>query len=195
MDAAELSNAVARRLAWIFPRHRDVAFLDYLANTYSLRVTESPQFDALCLVEAENGDVETGAIGGIVKRWWLADQTGFRTVAWCGLPRFVDDFDDADRTGRTFYRFPLVKFLRAGMQITFGEAFGPDLACRKVGRIQQTNGGVAIVYVRLVWTVKELGGDFSLRPAAAALDIDEKCDSTTQLPRSPAQSPPGEIRS
>ena len=70
------------------------------------------------------------------------------------MPRFVDDRNDAYATGRVYYRFPVIKFLRDGMHVSFGEALGPELNCRKVGRLQDSDRRLLIVDVRLVWNVK-----------------------------------------
>ena len=174
MNEPKLSEAVAGLLAWIFPRHREPTFLDYLSLTFSEAIAALPRFEKLCLAEAENGNVEKGEIGGIIKRWWLADEDGFRSVNWGEMPRFAEDFNDAEGTDRMFYRFPLVKFLREGAMITFGEKFGPNLACRKVGRMQQAAGNISIVDVRLVWNAKSIRSGSPVSPMSPALDIDSR---------------------
>lgn len=175
MDEVAISDAVARLLAWVWPQHREPAFLDYLSATFSEVVTDVPRFEKVCLVEAEEGDAEGGAIGSIVKRWWLADEDGCRAVAFRELPRFADDFNDAQGTDRLFYRFPVVKFLRQGTAVAFGEAFGPRLNCRKVGRLRQEGGHASLVGVRLVWNVWSIGNGYHQLPPhmSPALDIDE----------------------
>jgi len=173
MREADLSIAVARLLGWVFPRHPDAAFLDYLALTFGKRIAEPPRFETLCVMEAEYGDAQAGVIGGIMQRCWLADADGWRAACGRDLPRYVDDFNDAERTGRTYYRFPVVKFLREGTRLTFGEAFGPALACRKRGLVQSSQRGVAIVGVELLWNVESIMSGLPLPPVAAALDIDE----------------------
>lgn len=171
MDEGELSDAIACSLAWVYALHRDPSFLDYLSLTYSESLAELPVFEKLCLAEAEYGDAKTGVIGGIIKRWWLTDQEGCRSVPYGDLPPFTAEFNAAEGTEQVFYRFPLIKFLREEMTVTFGEAFGPRLACRKVGRVQQLDGSISIVDVRLIWNVKSLGRDSSVPSISPALDI------------------------
>ena len=171
MDECELSDAIACSLAWVYPFHRDPSFLDYLSLTYSESLAELPVFEMLCLAEAEYGDAKTGVIGGIIKRWWLTDQEGCRSVPYRDLPPFTTEFNAAEGTDQVFYRFPLIKFLREDMSVTFGEAYGPRLACRKVGRVQQLDGSISIVDVRLIWNVKSLGRDLSMPLISPEFDI------------------------
>ena len=173
MDEVEMSDAIARSLAWVFPQQRESSFLDYLSLTYSEVVAVVPAFECVCVAEAECGDVRTGEIGGIIKRWWLAGGGGCRPALFRDLPPFVDDFNSAERTDRVFYRFPLIKFLREEMTVAFGETFGPRLVCRKIGHLQQSAGGISIVDVRLVWNVKSLGRDSPLPLMSPTLDIDD----------------------
>jgi hypothetical protein len=156
MDEVELSDAIACSLAWFHPQRNEPTFLEYLSRTYSETITVLPRFEKLCLAEAAYGDAKKGEIGGIIKRWWLADDDGCRAIPWHELPRWVDDFNEAERTDRTYYQYPLVKFLREGLIVTFGEAFGPMLACRKVARVQQSAEGISIIDVRLVWNTKSI---------------------------------------
>ncbi len=170
MNEGEMSDAIACSLAWFFPRRQELAFLDYLSLTYSTALAELPVFEKLCLAEALEGDLK-GAIGGIIKGWWLADETGCRSVPYRELPRYIDDFNEADRTDRVYYQFPLIKFYREGTGIVFCEKFGPNLICEKTGRVEQSLGGVSIVDVRLVWNVKSLGSDTILPAASTDFDI------------------------
>jgi hypothetical protein len=165
MNEVELSDAIANSLSWVFRNHREPSFVDYLSLTFLQVLGTLPGFESLCLAEAEHGDA-SGEIGGIIKRWWLTDTNGCRPVPFRELPRFTEEFNAAEGTEQVFYRFPLIKFFRENMKITFGEAFGPRLRCRKIGRLQESSSGVAIVEVRLVWNVESLGG--ASNPAAAA---------------------------
>jgi hypothetical protein len=172
MNEVELSDAIANSLSWVFPNHREPSFVDYLSLTFSQDVGALPEYESLCLAEAEHGDV-SGEIGGIIKRWWLTDPNGCRSVPFRELPRFTDEFNAAEGTEQVFYRFPLIKFFRENTRITFGEAFGPRLACRKIGRLQESSSRVAIVEVRLVWNVKSIGGALLRQPMSSELDINE----------------------
>jgi hypothetical protein len=144
------SHEIASILAGVWDRHRSPSFLRYIAEAFGETVTEMAEFDRLYLVEAESGDADAGVIHtSVVRCWWAMDDQGLRrTRRPEDLP---PDPDDPRHLRGPYYRVPLIRFYRAGETITFGEAYGPTLACRKVGRLHRSNLGIMITDVRLVW--------------------------------------------
>lgn len=173
MKDTELSDRLARLLSWVWTTHRQRGFLDYLAASCFELVGELPGFEKICVMEADYGYAAKGIIGNKMKRWWVADKDGFRSMQWIDMPPWREDFSAAGATGRMFYRFPVVKFLREGGTITFEEAFGPQLIGRKVGRVHEVGNNVSIVDVRLVGNVPSVDGNTPLPQMLRSLDISD----------------------
>src|SRR5262245_15855404 len=86
MSPAMIAECVARDLSKLWQFHRTQEFLNYVETTYQVTVSALPTFHRIYLAEADNGDIESGSIGGIINHWWVVDDDGFRTVKRPELP-------------------------------------------------------------------------------------------------------------
>ena len=48
-EDTELSDRLGGLLAWVWGRHEDPRFLDYLSITYSEAITDLPRFEKICI--------------------------------------------------------------------------------------------------------------------------------------------------
>jgi hypothetical protein len=147
LASAELSPAIAHWLAGVWSGHRSDQFLDYLAETYGKRVDRPPSFDCIYIAEAEEGDLDSGRIGGIIKKWWKVDNVGLTEVRRPNLPA-------TDEPG-LFDQRPVLKFFTDGKRVVIGERLGPKLICRKAGKVEITEASVGIVDVRIIWMTND----------------------------------------
>ena len=134
--------------------HQSPAFAEYAKQTFGVTIQEPVKSDRIVIAELKNGDAGTGAIGGDVAHWWVVDDLGTRLVHWPKLPR---DQDSPDNRRGQVYLIPLIKFLRQGELIAIGEAFGPELICRKVGNIAIQNGIASLHNMRVLWNIQSIG--------------------------------------
>lgn len=142
--STESSPAIALWLAGIWGLHKSEPFAAYLARTYGKQVDHLPSFACVYIAEAESGDLDTGQIGGIIKKWWMVDDTGLTEIRRPQLP----STDDAV----LFDHRPVLKFFTDGERVVFGERLGPDLICRKAGKLIAKEGSVSVTDIRLLWT-------------------------------------------
>ncbi len=143
MNESTLSDLVARKLSELWRFYRTPEFLEYLLVTYKASVSENPTFEKICIAEAENGDIEFASIGGIIKRWWVIDDGGLRTVK---KP------DKAHQEVNVFDPHPVVKFYMENNKIIIGERLGPDLISRKRATVTEQGGDVVISDLVVTWT-------------------------------------------
>jgi hypothetical protein len=101
MNASEISNSVARQLSELWQFHRMPDFPSYVLTTYKVAVSDKPAFERIYIAEAENGDIESATIGGIIKHWWMRNEFGFQLIR---RPELCDEEDN------TFDLRPIVKF-------------------------------------------------------------------------------------
>jgi len=139
----DFGELIARKLSEVWLFFRTPEFLQYLLLTYKKSVAENPAFEKICIAEAENGEIESSSIGGIIKRWWVVDDRGCRRVKKPDLVLQDAEFFDSH---------PIVKFYLEADQIVIGERFGPDLICRKRGTISGQPSGFAIDKLAVTWT-------------------------------------------
>jgi hypothetical protein len=140
----ESSPAIALWLAGIWGLHKSEPFSAYVAGTYGKDVDHLPSFECVYIAEAESGDLDTGQIGGIIKKWWMVDNTGLTEIRRPQLPSTDDPV--------LFDQRPVLKFFTDGERVVFGERLGPDLICRKAGKLIAKEGSVFVTDVRLLWT-------------------------------------------
>jgi hypothetical protein len=145
------SRAVAEALARVWAWHRTPRFLDYVAESFAVRVPDLAGFDKLYIYQVKEGDLEGGHfVHETTFQWWDVDDEGLRE---CGWPNQLSGWVDAPEKLRgSYYRWPHISFLHRGERVGFGDCFGPRLLNRKVGRVVDAEGGVAIVEMRVVWT-------------------------------------------
>jgi hypothetical protein len=146
----DLSSAIALSLADVWNFHRSEAFADYIAQTYRKHVTRLPSFECIYIAEIENGDLDKGEIGGIVKKWWIVDDRGMMEICKPELPMTDEPV--------LFDRRPVLKFYTDGERIVTGERLGPNLICRQSGRLVSTKTYVSITDVRLLWATNADNG-------------------------------------
>lgn len=149
MEDAELSVRIAQALAqaWLF--HQSPSFADYAKQTFGCDSLQLVKCDGIYIGEAEGGDATAGSIGGLIKHWWFIDDQGLTPVVSAKLPRFRDA---PGNLRSQFYLTPVIKFLRQEGIVAIGEAFGPDMHCRKVGEIVVINDSVTIHGLRVIWS-------------------------------------------
>jgi hypothetical protein len=140
------SPAIAMLLADIWAFHKSASFAGYIANTYGKCVDRLPSFECVYIAESESGDLDNGTIGGVIKKWWRVDGSGL-TENW--RPRLPS----TDEPG-LFDRRPVLKFFTDGERVIVGERLGPNLNCRKLGRLINTATLAWLRYARLLWTTK-----------------------------------------
>lgn len=146
----EPCRPIAVALASIWSWHRTPRFLDYVADSFGVRVTDAAAFDALYVYQVADGDVERGQFDHwSTFQWWETTDAG---VQECGRPEQLVGWRDApEKVLGSFYRWPHISFLRIGERVGFGECFGPEMLNRKVGQLVQVAGGVEITDVRVVY--------------------------------------------
>jgi hypothetical protein len=145
------SRPVAEALARVWPCHRTPQFLDYVADSFGVRVDDLAAFDALYIYQLAEGSLESGHFQhDSTFQWWEVTDTGVRE---CGRPdHAVLGWRDApERVRGSFYRWPHISFLHEGERVGFGECFGPNLLNRKVARVIGLASGVELVDVRVVY--------------------------------------------
>ncbi|HVV98823.1 MAG TPA: hypothetical protein VHB77_00710 [Planctomycetaceae bacterium] len=112
-----------------------------------MHVEPAPFFECVWIAEAEDGDLDAGAIGGIISRWWVMDDAGLSGEV-CPLKlRFADD-------STLFDTQPVLKFFMSGDGVVLGEWFGPRLICRKVGRVVVSDAVVSVIDLRVTWVAQ-----------------------------------------
>lgn len=149
MDDAQLTLAIVRVLAQAWQFHQSPAFADYAKQTFGCLPQESVKCDGIYIGEAEAGDATVGAIGGLIKQWWLVDDRGITPVPFAQLPR---NRDEPENLRSQFYLTPVIKFLTQGDAIAIGEAYGPEMHCRKVGKVVLLRDQVAFQELLVVWS-------------------------------------------
>jgi hypothetical protein len=154
MASFDVGHHAAELFAWLWPGHRSPAFLRYVEASCTLGVADLPSFRAIVLSEAEAGNVEHGWVQSFATRWWVADDVGFRAVANENVPPWWGDLNEAADAGRPYYFWPRVHFFVDEDRLAFTELFGPELWCKKVGRVAVRNGSPVITDVRLVWNIR-----------------------------------------
>jgi hypothetical protein len=145
-----LSSTIALALADIWRFHKSETFADYVARTYGKHLTHLPSFECVYIAEIENGNLDKGEIGGIVRKWWMVDDRGTTEIRRPELPRTDEPV--------FFDRRPVLKFYTDGERIVTGERLGPNLICRQTGKLVSTNTSVSITDVRLVWATNADNG-------------------------------------
>lgn len=140
----DLSPAIAGWLATLWAFHKSDPFAAYVAKTYGQTVTQASSFDCVYIAEAESGDLEAGQIGSIIKKWWKVDDSGLTEIRRPQLP--------TTDSSALFDRRPVLKFFTDGDRVVFGERLGPNLICRKAGKLSTAEGLVSVKDVRLLWT-------------------------------------------
>ncbi len=146
----DLSSAIALSLADIWSFHKSEAFAAYVTRTYHKFMTQLPSFECVYIAEIENGDVDKGEIGGIVKKWWVVDDRGMTEIRRPELPPTDEPV--------FFDRRPVLKFYTDGERIVTGERLGPTLICRQTGKLVATKTSVSITDVRLLWATNANNG-------------------------------------
>jgi hypothetical protein len=144
-----IPQRIAQVLAQAWSFHQTPGFADYAKRTFGCDIQQLVKCDGIYLAEAEVGDATTGSIGGLVKQWWLVDDRGTTPISCAKLPSHRDA---PENLRSQFYIFPVIKFLRQADAIVIGEAFGPEMHCRKVGQVVFANGTVTIAHVRVIWS-------------------------------------------
>ena len=140
-------------MAEAWPFHQTPGFADYAWQTFGCEIEHVQKFDGIYLAEAEIGDASAGIIGGLIKRWWLVDDRGTTPTCSVKLPH---DWDAPKNLRFKCYIFPVIKFLHQANDIAIGEAFGPEMRCRKVGKVVLANSIVTLDQVRLLWSSKSI---------------------------------------
>lgn len=165
MSESEISDRVAGLLAQVWRNHQQPMFQMYLSTCFCTSASIRPSFLGICIAEFMNGDVNRGDI----ETWhtirsWLVDPQGFRLLEWNQLPEWINDHNDARSESRDFYKYPLVRFFRSGDLITFGEAYGPELACRKRGRFYWDCDELSILDVEVLWRSADMENRLQFKP-------------------------------
>ncbi len=144
------SRSVAEALARVWSWHRTPQFLDYVAESFGVRVNDSAAFDTLYVYQVAEGDLERGQFDhSSTFQWWEVSDAG---VKECNRPDQCLGWVDAPEKLRgSFYRWPHISFLHFGERVGFGERFGPGLLNRKVARVVETPNGVELADVRVVY--------------------------------------------
>jgi hypothetical protein len=151
----EPSRPVADWLARIWEWHRTPQFLEYLFESFEVRIPDLASFDRLYIYQVEEGDLEKGMFRhGSVIQWWEVNDAGLRE---CRRPEcMIGSVDVPEKMRGSFYRWPHISFLLRDDSIGFGECFGPELFNRKVGRMSKVANGVEITDVRVILRHKDL---------------------------------------
>jgi hypothetical protein len=135
------------------------AVMDLLSNICSGRFEECSiqsnaefaSFEAVVIAESEEGEVQSGWLGGVILQWWLLGENGCRSVNYRGLPAFVIGMNQAEASGASTYRHLLVRFHRQQSRIVFGAAIGPHVTWRYVGWLSDSKDGDKVIELRQVW--------------------------------------------
>jgi hypothetical protein len=139
----ESSQAISLWLAELWRLHKLPSFRDYIMATYGRCPTGSPAFECVYIAEAESGDPSQGQIGSIIKHWWKVDDSGLVQIRRPSIP-------ELDEPG-VFDRRPVLKFFKDDNGIVLGERLGPDLICRKTGKLIMTETGTLVKGLKVVW--------------------------------------------
>jgi hypothetical protein len=144
------SRPVVEALARVWLWHRTPRFLDYVGESFGVRVADLAAFDALYIYQVADGDLERGQFDHwSTFQWWAVTDAG---VLECRRPDQLLGWRDAPEKVRgSFYRWPRISFLHVGERVGFGECFGPALLNRKTGQLVAGHGGVEIAGVQVVW--------------------------------------------
>lgn len=144
------SRSVAEAVSRLWSWHRTPQFLDYVADSFGVRVADLAAFDALYIYQVAEGDLERGHFQhGSTIQWWEVTDAG---VGECDRPDQLLGWRDApERVRGSFYRWPHISFLHVGERVAFGECFGPALLNRKIGRLTPVEGRGEITEVRVVY--------------------------------------------
>ena len=81
MAAFDMGHHAAELLSSVWDMHRTPAFLRHIELVYHAHVPELPTLKGVVLDEVDCGDVQHGWVQSNPVRWWLADGSGFRTIA------------------------------------------------------------------------------------------------------------------
>lgn len=142
MDRQDPAVEVARELASLWSLHRTNEFARYLEDAYGHGPESCPRFDRILVAEALTGDVASGVIGSVIRRWWVIDDLGFREVD-------VQSLDFTERAG--FYLAPIRKFFMERDRVAIGERLGPAIGWRMVGRYLSDKVSSCLVDLKTVW--------------------------------------------
>ena len=149
MDDVVIAQRITQLLAQAWPFHQTPGFADYAKQTFGCEIQQPLKCDGFYLAEAAIGDAAAGSIGGLIKQWWLVDDRGTTPISCAKLPRHRDA---PENLRSQFYIFPVIKFFRQADVISIGEAFGPEMHCRKVGKLVFANSTVTVDHVRVIWS-------------------------------------------
>jgi hypothetical protein len=144
------SRPIAEALAGVWTWHRTPRFLEYVTESFGVRVGDRASFDRLYVYQVAEGDIEAGQFQhSEIIQWWEVDDAG---VKECRRPEHLMGWVDAPEKLRgSFYRWPHISFLHVGERVGFGECFGPELLNRKAARVIGAAGRVELADVRLVY--------------------------------------------
>lgn len=149
MENDVICQQITQVLAQAWPFHQTPGFAEYAKQTFGCEIQQLVKCDGIYLAEAEVGNAVAGSIGGSIKQWWCVDDRGTTPVSYAKLPRHQDA---PENLRSQFYIFPVIKFFCQADIIAIGEAFGPEMHCRKVGKVVLANSTVMIDQVRVIWS-------------------------------------------
>lgn len=153
MEKSTASDEIAVLLSGTWEIHRTPKFTEHLQTTFGDIKPIPANFDCIYIAQAAEGDVTDGIIGGMITQWWRVDDSGLERISNPDLPRFPNE---PENLRSCFYIKPVVKFFVQDRRITIGEAFGPNLRCRKVGVLCNGPDHLDLNDVKVKWVSSEL---------------------------------------
>jgi hypothetical protein len=148
MELPITSESIVMRLAEAWERHKKDEFTIYLRDTFKYSCSGSPRFDCIYIAQMENGDLDSGHIGGILLQWWIVDDDGVRKTSSPKLPNLLNK---PENLRARFYPRPVLRFYWENDRIVIGESFGPYCVCRKTAYLRLAGGILRFSDERVVW--------------------------------------------
>jgi len=134
---------IAHILSQAWNLYNSANFVRYLEFTFGKELASPPKFERLYIAQASCGDALKGVIGGEIEHWWYMENGR------------LNDYDDKEFkyvVKDDFYLEPVIKYYADGGWLAIGERLGPSISCRKVGKLEHKDGGLAITGIRVIWS-------------------------------------------
>ena len=148
MSRQSASLLIAQTLAKAWEFHQSPSFVDYAKEAFGCSIDKPVKCDEIYIGEAEEGDARAGMIGSMIKQWWIVNDSGLIATEFANLPFWRDD---PENLRLSFYLKPVIKFFFEGENITIGEAYGPEMRCRKIGTVSFMDDSVKFLDLKVEW--------------------------------------------
>lgn len=121
----------------------------YIEVACRVTVPDLPVLKGVVIHEAEDGNVEHGAVQSLVSRQWVEDDAGFRSADFDSFLPWARDCNAASDAGRLYCGWTKLIFFRVGDRVAVRGHFGPYVRFRMVGRFVVDGGEPTFTEVRL----------------------------------------------